>query len=141
MKNFPCTSLIVTVLYLAAAPLAMAEPFTSPFVKFGSTDPRIAPYMPKFDKPAQRPDRPHPGWPQRPGGSHHPNWWQGRYLLFPYSGCCQDDPTEQIKASPLPKPATRQTIDLDPAIFNPEPKAPLTLIIEDGVVVDSYRGY
>jgi hypothetical protein len=30
---------------------------------------------------------------------------------------------------------------LNPQIFNPEPKTPLTLVIEDGVVVDSYRGY
>jgi len=142
MKKFPYLLLMMTVLCLASPLWSMAEPFTSPFVRFGMTGPSIAPYMPKFDKPRQRPDRPqHPDWPQHSGGAHHPNWWQGRYLLFPYSGCCQDNYPAQIKTSTPPKPATRQSIVLDPAIFNPEPKTPLTLIIEDGVVVERYRGY
>jgi hypothetical protein len=140
MKKFSYRFLLLTILCLAAPAQVMSEPitspFSSPFTRFGSTDPRIAPYMPKFEqKPIDRPSRP-PHWPNRP-----PHWWQGSYLLFPYSGCCQDDTPEQVTASPPPRPAPRPSIELNPAIFNPEPKAPLTLIIEDGVVVDRYRGY
>jgi hypothetical protein len=68
------------------------------------------------------------------------HWRHGAYI-FPYN--CSDNctKTEQHTTSRPKTTAYKRPVILNPDIFNPKPKTPLTLVIEDGVVVESYRGY
>lgn len=121
--RFLFISLIVIWATIATTPQhSLAELFTSPFAKHGTVDPRVAPYLPPFK------DRVEP----RP-------WRRG--LIFPCSVPCRH--TEHARTKPrAPKQTVyREPITLDPAIFNPAPKTPLTLVVEDGIVVDTYLGY
>ncbi len=49
--------------------------------------------------------------------------------------------TDKRRTSRPKTTSYKKPMVLNPQIFKPEPKTPLTLVIKDGVVVDSYRGY
>lgn len=123
MRFFILSLMTIWILNLVSPPAAIAEPFSSPFAKHGVYDPRIAPYMPPFKKKLP------------------PLHWRHGAYLFPYN--CSDNCTKHEKKSARPpqKTAYKEPLVLNPEIFNPTPKTPLTLVIEDGIVVDSYRGY
>jgi len=122
--RFVLLSLMVSwALTPASSPAAIAEPFSSLFTKHGVYDPRIAAYMPLFKKKIT------------------PLYWRHGAYIFPHncSGDCSK--TDKRRTSRPKTTAYKKPMVLNPKIFNPEPKTPLTLVIEDGVVVDSYRGY
>ena len=65
---------------------------------------------------------------------------------YPHSLEYPDGRYETTVTRPRPRPGKSPGDDeapplLNPDIFAPRPKPPFTLIIEDGDVVDSYRGY
>ena len=123
MRFFILSLMAFWVLNLASPPAAIAEPFSSPFAKHGVYDPRIAAYMPPFKKKLP------------------PLHWRHGAYLFPHncSGHCTK--TDERRTSRPKTTAYKKPMILNPQIFNPAPTTPLTLVIEDGVVVDSYRGY
>ena len=123
MRVFLLSLIVSWALTMASPPAAIAESFSSPFTKHGVYDPRIAAYMPPFKKKTK------------------PLHWRHGAYIFPHS--CSDDCTEADKrrTSRPKKTAYKNPMFLNPQIFNPEPKMPLTIVIEDGIVVDSYRGY
>jgi hypothetical protein len=101
---------------------SFAEMFSSPFAKHGAVDPRLAPYLLPFHKKVE------------------PRHWR-RGLIFPCTVSCRHSEHNRKKPKVSKRPAYREPVTLDPDIFNPAPKTPLTLVIEDGIVVDSYPGY
>jgi hypothetical protein len=123
MRFFILSLMATWALYLVSLPAAIAEPFSSPFARHGVYDPRIAAYMPPFKKKLP------------------PLHWRHGTYLFPYN--CSDNcgRHEKNRTRPAKKISHKKRLVLDPKIFNPTPKTPLTLVIEDGVVVDRYRGY
>jgi len=123
MRFFILSLMAIWVLKLVYPSAAMAEPFSSPFAKYGVYDPRIAAYMPPFKKKLP------------------PLHWRHGTYLFPYN--CSDNCTkhEKKRTKPRLKTTYKEPLVLNPEIFNPATKTPLTLVIEDGVVVDRYRGY
>jgi hypothetical protein len=123
MRFFILSLMAIWALNLVSPPATMAEPFLSPFAKHGVYDPRIAAYMPPFKKKLP------------------PLHWRHGSYLFPYN--CPDNCArhEKNRTRPAPKTTYKKPLVLNPDIFNPTPKTPLTLVIKDGVVVDSYRGY
>jgi hypothetical protein len=123
MRFFILSFMAIWALKLVYSPAAIAEPFSSPFAKHGVYDPRIAAYMPPFKKKLP------------------PLHWRHGAYLFPYN--CSDNCTkhEKKRTKPRLKTTYKEPLVLNPEIFNPATKTPLTLVIEDGVVVDRYRGY
>lgn len=123
MRFFILSLMAIWVLKLVYPSAAIAEPFSSPFAKYGVYDPRIAAYMPPFKKKLP------------------PLHWRHGAYLFPYN--CSDNCTkhEKKRTKPRLKTTYKEPLVLNPEIFNPASKTPLTLVIEDGVVVDRYRGY
>ena len=123
MRFFLLSLMVSWALTLSSPPAAIAEPFSSPFTKHGVYDPRIAPYMPPFKKKTT------------------PLHWRHGAYIFPHncSGDCTK--TDKRRTSRPKTAADKKPMVLNPQIFNPEPKTPLTIVIEDGIVVDSYRGY
>jgi hypothetical protein len=123
MRFFILYFMAIWALKLVYSPAAIAEPFSSPFAKHGVYDPRIAAYMPPFKKKLP------------------PLHWRHGAYLFPYN--CSDNCTkhEKKRTKPRLKTTYKEPLVLNPEIFNPATKTPLTLVIEDGVVVDRYRGY
>jgi hypothetical protein len=123
MRFFILSFMAIWALKLVYSPAANAEPFSSPFAKHGVYDPRIAAYMPPFKKKLP------------------PLHWRHGAYLFPYN--CSDNCTkhEKKRTKPRLKTTYKEPLVLNPEIFNPATKTPLTLVIEDGVVVDRYRGY
>ena len=123
MRLFILSLLVSWTLSLTTLPIATAEPFSSPFAKYGVVDPRISAYMPTFDK------------------NFNPRHRRHGYYLFPYSGYYRDNSNDRSRTSRPPKTVYKEPFVLDPKIFDPAPKTPLTIIIEDGVIVEKYRGY
>lgn len=134
MKLFLSFLALSFVLCLAIPLPVMSEPFTAPTIRNGIADRRIAPYPPKLgEKPmARKPFRWKPDHPHR----HH-----NHLLYVPYGICCQNSSEQQDRVSPPPQPVPTESIVLNPDIFDPKPKTPLTLVIDDGVIVETYRGY
>jgi hypothetical protein len=121
--RFLVISLLVSwTITLGAPQRAVAELFTSPFAKHGVVDPRLAPYLPPLEKKVE------------------PRYWR-RGLIFPCTVPCRHNEHNRKKPKTSKRTLYRDPVTLDPNIFNPAPKTPLTLVIEDGVVVDSYQGY
>ena len=123
MRFFILSLLVSWTLSLTTPPVVIAGPFSSPFVKRGVVDPRIGAFMPKFEKKTV------------------PRHWRRGHHLFPHSSCLRDTKHYRNRSNPPHKTVYKEPFVLNPEIFNPSPKTPLTLVIEDGVVVDSYRGY
>jgi hypothetical protein len=127
MRFFIFSLLVCLAISLSAPPALVAGPFLSPFAKHGVADPRIAAYLPPFEKKVVK----------KPVPSH----WRRGYYLFPYYGSYRENKPDQSNPSHPPKTIYKEPRALNPAIFNPPPRTPLTLVIEDGVVVDRYLGY
>lgn len=122
MRLFVLSLLATLGLSLTTPPPLTAGTFSSPFTKFGVVDPRISAYVPPFAK-----RRPNP-----------PCWKKRRPALI---APCRCGDLFQGRPDPPAKPDVEAQFVLDPAIFDPAPKNPMTLVIEDGRVVDTYRGY
>ncbi len=126
MRFFILTLLVCWALSLTTPPVVIAGPFSSPFVKYGVVDLRMGVYQPKFEKLEKK--------------TFPRHWRHGRHR-FAHISYIRNTRYSQNRTSSPPKTVYKEPFVLNPEIFNPSPKTPLTLIIEDGVVVDSYRGY
>ena len=134
MRFFILSHLLSLALILTTPPVVIAGSFSSPFVKHGGVNQRMGVYQPKFEKLQKK---------------TFPRHWRRVHYLFPhnryliYTGYSRNRAIgySRNRASPPPKIVYKETFVLNQDIFNPSPKTPLTLVVEDGVVVDSYRGY
>jgi hypothetical protein len=123
MRLYILTLLVCWALSLTTPPVVIAEPFSSPSVKHGVGDLRVSAHLPRFEKKT------------------FPRHWRHGHHRFTHISYIRDTRYSPNRTSPPPKTVYKEPFVLNPEIFNPSPKTPLTLVIEDGVVVDSYRGY
>ena len=140
MRFFILSYLLSLALILTTPPVVIAGSFSSPFVKHGVVNQRMGlyqhmgVYQPKFEKLHKK------TFPRHGRRVHH-LFPHNRYLIYPVYSRNRASGYSRNRASPPPKIVYKKTFVLNPDIFNPSPKTPLTLVVEDGVVVDSYRGY
>ena len=134
MRFFILSHLLSLALILTTPPVVIAGSFSSSFVKQGVVNQRMGVYQPKFEKLQKK------TFPRHWRRGHH-LFPHNRYLI--YTGYSRNRASEysRNRASPPPKIVYKEPFVLNQDIFNPSPKTPLTLVVEDGVVVDSYRGY
>ena len=123
MRFFILTLLVCWTLSLTAPHVLIAGPFLSPFAQHSVSGPRIGAYPPLFEK------------------NTVPRHWRHGHYPFPYYVFYRGTKPYQERTRPPRKTVYKEPIVLNPEIFNPSPKTPLTLVIEDGVIVDSYLGY
>ena len=116
--------LFIAVVFLLGTTAALsADFFSTPFTRHGVADPRISAYLPSFKK-----------W-------RFPPRWGGWHFPCEHTRSCRSPERAETRSAEAQRPVVKEPIQLDPAIFNPSPKTPLTLVVEDGEIVDSYLGY
>jgi hypothetical protein len=147
MRYFILTFVVGWALSLTNPPVVTAGSFSSsvvkhggvdsgisvqqlPFVKHGGIDSRISARRSPFVK--------HVGMDKRIRTHRH---WRRGHFLYPFYGSYRDTKPYQKRTRPRKGTVYTRPYVLDQEIFNPSPKTPLTLVIEDGVIVNRYFGY
>ena len=157
MRPLTLTFLLCCVSSLACPPNGLSGQYPSSFFNRGSIGLPLGAHRPinlkhpikdsRFiypQRPDNKHDKPEPSFRKHP---HHfekkkdHRYWHRRPNIFPFYGYISEDKSFQKGTEPNKTTVRAEPIVLNPDIFNPTPKKPLTLVIEDGVVVERYQGY
>ena len=157
MRQFPLIFLLCWISSLACPSNGLSGQYSSSFFNRGSIDLPLGAHRPiNLKHPIKdsrfiytqntdiKHDKTEPGFRKHPHhykGKKDHRYWHRRPNVFPFYGYNSENKSSQKRTAPNKTGVRAEPIVLNPDIFNPTPKTPLTLIVEDGVVVERYQGY